>query len=83
MRLRPWSPSCGKALRVARGAKGVDGWKHSFCHFPQHEDTWLDLAERYGKWKTVHKHFKRWSEARVSDEASPASLTITTTIMSV
>lgn len=26
---------------------------------------WHDLPERYGKWKTAHKRFTRWSEAGV------------------
>jgi len=26
---------------------------------------WHDLPDRYGKWKTVHKRFTRWSEAGV------------------
>lgn len=26
---------------------------------------WHDLPERYGKWKTLHKRFSRWSKARV------------------
>jgi transposase len=26
---------------------------------------WHDLPERYGKWKTVHKRFTRWSKAGV------------------
>ena len=26
---------------------------------------WQDLAERYGKWKTVHKRFTRWAKAGV------------------
>lgn len=26
---------------------------------------WHDLPERYGKWKTLHKRFSRWSRAKV------------------
>jgi putative transposase len=26
---------------------------------------WHDLPERYGKWKTLHKRFSRWSKAKV------------------
>ncbi len=26
---------------------------------------WHDLPERYGKWKTVHKRFTRWSKAGI------------------
>ena len=26
---------------------------------------WSDLPERYGKWKSVHKRFTRWSKAGV------------------
>jgi putative transposase len=26
---------------------------------------WHDLPERYGKWKTLHKRFSRWSKAAV------------------
>lgn len=26
---------------------------------------WHDLPERYGKWKTAHKRFTRWSDAGV------------------
>ena len=26
---------------------------------------WHDLPERYGKWKTLHKRFLRWSKAKV------------------
>ncbi len=26
---------------------------------------WHDLPERYGKWKTLHKRFSRWSKAMV------------------
>ena len=26
---------------------------------------WHDLPPRYGKWKSVHKRFSRWAEARV------------------
>lgn len=26
---------------------------------------WHDLPERYGKWKTAHKRFSRWSKAGV------------------
>jgi len=28
---------------------------------------WCDLPERYGKWKTAHKRFSRWSKAGVWD----------------
>ena len=28
---------------------------------------WCDLPERYGRWKTVHKRFSRWSKAGVWD----------------
>ena len=28
---------------------------------------WHDLPERYGKWKTLHKRFSRWSKAGVWD----------------
>src|ERR1700759_4485915 len=28
---------------------------------------WHDLPERYGKWKTLHKRFSRWSKAKVWD----------------
>ena len=26
---------------------------------------WRDLPERYGKWKSLHKHFTRWAKAGV------------------
>lgn len=26
---------------------------------------WCDLAERYGKWKSVHKRFSRWAKSGV------------------
>jgi len=26
---------------------------------------WHDLPERYGKWKSLHKRFSRWSKAKV------------------
>ena len=26
---------------------------------------WCDLPERYGRWKTLHKRFSRWSKAGV------------------
>ncbi len=28
---------------------------------------WCDLPERYGRWKTLHKRFSRWSKAGVWD----------------
>ena len=28
---------------------------------------WCDLPERYGRWKTAHKRFSRWSKAGVWD----------------
>ena len=28
---------------------------------------WHDLPERYGKWKTLHQRFSRWSKAGVWD----------------
>jgi putative transposase len=28
---------------------------------------WCDLPERYGRWKTVHKRFSRWSKAGAWD----------------
>lgn len=28
---------------------------------------WCDLPERYGRWKTAHKRFSRWSKASVWD----------------
>lgn len=28
---------------------------------------WCDLPERYGKWKTAHKRFSRWSKTGVWD----------------
>jgi transposase len=29
---------------------------------------WHDLPERYGKWKTLHKRFTRWAQARVREQ---------------
>ncbi|WP_341364528.1 transposase [Thalassospira sp. SN3W] len=29
---------------------------------------WHDLPEWYGKWKTVHKRFKRWTKAELWEE---------------
>jgi transposase len=29
---------------------------------------WHDLPERYGKWKTLHKRFTRWAQARVWEQ---------------
>ena len=28
---------------------------------------WCDLPERYGRWKTLHRRFSRWSKAGVWD----------------
>ncbi len=33
---------------------------------------WRDLPDRYGKWKSVHKHFSRWCHAGVWKRASEA-----------
>ena len=29
---------------------------------------WHDLPERYGKWKTLHKRFSRWSKTKVWEQ---------------
>ncbi|MGF7007863.1 transposase [Aminobacter sp. BE322] len=31
---------------------------------------WHDLPERYGKWKTLHKRFSRWSKAKVWERST-------------
>src|SRR6187399_1738653 len=64
----PWSQSQWPwADSPAPGATPAGRWRvgRSGLGFGIHSLRRLTRPERYGKWKTLHKRFSRWSRARV------------------
>ena len=62
------------ASRAVAARQGRRPWPHGFGQSPVREwcswvlrsgAHWCDLPERYGKWKSLHQRFARWSKAGV------------------